>query len=109
MLRIASTWGSHERQQSNSIPELHTNRGCFNRTNLARDKSSMGCIQWTTQLGRIYMRNILLTFFATTTLFLSVASVMQANGKMVINPTYVSQADQDNLTAFLTAQQVQGE
>ena len=55
------------------------------------------------------MRNILLTFFATTTLFLSVASVMQANGKMVINPTYVSQADQDNLTAFLTAQQVQGE
>lgn len=55
------------------------------------------------------MRNVLLTFFATGFIFMSLATVMQANGKMVINPEFVSQEDQDNLTAYLTAQQVQGE
>lgn len=55
------------------------------------------------------MRNILLTFFATGFLFMTLATVMQANGKMVINPTYVTEQDQDMLTAYLTAQQVQTE
>lgn len=53
------------------------------------------------------MRNVFLTFFATATLFLGISSYMQAKGSMVINPVYVSQADQDQLTAFLTAQEVQ--
>lgn len=55
------------------------------------------------------MRNILLTFFATACAFLATSTYMQAKGTMLINPTYVSQQDQDMLTAYLTAQQVQGE
>lgn len=55
------------------------------------------------------IRTVLLAVFMTTTLFLGTATVMQANGKMVINPTFVSQEDQDQLSAYLTAQQVQGE
>lgn len=55
------------------------------------------------------MRNILLAVFVTATGFLGLSTYMQAKGTMVINPVYVSQQDQDQLSAYLTAQQVQGE
>ncbi len=60
------------------------------------------------------MRNMFLTFFATSTFFLAIAAFMQADRTMVINAEGIqevgySQADRDSLNEAIVAYQVQQE
>lgn len=51
------------------------------------------------------MRNVLLTFFATCTCFLSLTLYGVAKGSIAVNPEYVTADNQDALTSYLAANQ----